>query len=103
MSLEWQDQYLDFILIDLSFWKLNRIFVLTFEYKCDREAHTRYVPPKIKIKGSNVMIDRKISFDQLIKNDLKHMITFEKLQLVKELITQLVTYWIIPILKNIIG
>ena len=49
------------------------------------------------------MIDRKISFDQLIKNDLKHMITFEKLQLVKELITQLVTYWVIPILKNIIG
>ena len=36
------------------------------------------------------MIDEKNFFDQPIKNDIKkHMKTFEKLKLVKEMITQL--------------
>ena len=40
------------------------------------------------MKDYNVMIDEKNFFDQPVK----HMITFEKLQQVKEMITQLIFY-----------
>ena len=34
-------------------------------------------------------------FDQPVKNDKEHMITFERLELVKEMITKLAVYWIV--------
>ena len=36
------------------------------------------------------MLDEKIIFYQQVKIDLEHMITFEKLRVVKEMITRLV-------------
>ena len=47
---------------------------------------------KRKIKYYNVMIDEQNIFDQPVKNDLGHMVTFEKLQLVIEVVTQPVVY-----------
>ena len=38
------------------------------------------------------MIDEQNIFDQPVKNDLGHMVTFEKLQLVIEVVTQPVVY-----------
>ena len=35
------------------------------------------------------MIDGKIFLDEPIKNEIKHMTTFEKLQMVKEMILEL--------------
>ena len=46
------------------------------------------------------MIYGRYFFHQPIKNDIKHMITLERLQLLKEMITQLDVYWTIPILKK---
>ena len=48
------------------------------------------------------MIDGQKCFDQAVRNDLMHMIIFEKLQQVKEMIIQLVVCCTIIISKTII-
>ena len=47
------------------------------------------------------MIDGKKFFDQPIKSYVKYMKKFERLQLVKEMIAQLVAWYVIVISKNI--
>ena len=63
MSTERQNQYLDF-LINSSFQGVNILFLLSFENKGNRIVHKIW----------------------------EHMITFEKIEQVKEMITQLVVY-----------
>ena len=75
--------------IDPSFQGVNRLFVLSFENNAGRTGHTGYFLPNVGIKHYNVMIDRQNFFDHPLKM-IKNVITFEKLQLVKEMITQLV-------------
>ena len=58
VSTERQNQYLDY-LIDPVFQGVNTLFVLSFEYECDRKVHTGYYLSKVEIKDSNVMIDGK--------------------------------------------
>ena len=41
VSIQAPNPYLDF-LIDPSFQGVNRLFVLSFEYKYDRTVHTKY-------------------------------------------------------------
>ena len=48
--------------------------------------------PPVEIKDFNVMITVKMFFDQPIKMMKEHMIIFERLQLVKEMITQPAVY-----------
>ena len=45
-----QNRYLDY-LIDPRFQGVNRLFVLSFENKTDREVHTRYYLPTVEIKN----------------------------------------------------
>ena len=58
VSTERQNQYLDYF-IDPVFQGVNTLFVLSFEYECDRKVHTGYYLSKVEIKDSNVMIDGK--------------------------------------------
>ena len=53
---------------------------------------TKYYIPNIEINHYNVIINGRNFFHQPVKNDLKHMITLERLQLVKEMSTQLAIY-----------
>ena len=69
VSTERQNQYLDF-LVDPSFQGVNRLFVLPFENKGDRKAHTGYYLPNVEIKGHNVLIDGKNFFDQPVKSSM---------------------------------
>ena len=46
----------------------------------------------MEIKDYDVMIDGRNFFDQTVKKILEHMVTFEKLQLVKVMITQMDFY-----------
>ena len=46
------------------------------------------------------MIDGKLFFDQPVKMIKEHMITFEKLQLVKEMITNMITNQLFVYFKN---
>ena len=88
-----QEQYRYFeYLIDPSFQGVNRLFVLSLENRTDRKLHTVYYIPKVEIKDHNFIIDERNFFDRPIKSDLKTLITLERLQLVKEMITQLSVY-----------
>ena len=53
------------------------------------ESYKQFYHLTVKIKDYNVIIDGRIFFDQPVKIDLKHMITLERLQQVKVMITQL--------------
>ena len=64
------NQYLNH-LVDLSFQRVNRLFVLSFENEHDRTSHSEYYLPKVEIKDYNVKIDGKNFFDQPISNDAK--------------------------------
>ena len=55
-------------LIDPTFTKVNKLFVLSFENKDDRTSFLKYYTPKIKIKDFNVVNDGKSIFDTSIKN-----------------------------------
>ena len=54
-------------LIDPTFTKVNRLFVLPFENE-DRISFLKYYLPKVEIKDSNVLIDGKSFFDVTVKN-----------------------------------
>ena len=70
VSTEGLNQYLDF-LINPSFQRVNRLFVLLFENEVDRKVHTGYYLPKVEIKDYIVMIDAKNFFEQPVKSDLR--------------------------------
>ena len=55
-------------LIDPTFTKVNRLFVLSFENEEDRTSFSKYYVPKVEIKDFNVLIDGKIFFDVPVKN-----------------------------------
>ena len=55
-------------LIDPTFTKVNRLFVLLFENENDRTPFSRYYVPNVQIKGFNVLIDVKRFFEMPIKN-----------------------------------
>ena len=61
-----QIRYLDY-LINPSFQGVNRLFVLSFENKVDREVHTGFFLPKVEIKDYNVVINGRNFFDQPVK------------------------------------
>ena len=48
-------------LIDPTFNKVNRLFVLSFKNEDDRASFSKYYTPKVKIKDSSVLIDGKSS------------------------------------------
>ena len=55
-------------LVEPSFQRINRLFVLAFENDTHRTSSKRYNLPRVKIKDYNVMIGGKNRFDQPIKN-----------------------------------
>ena len=85
-------------LIDPTFTKVNRLFVLSFENEEDRTSFSKYYVPKIEIKDFNVLIDGKSFFDVPVKNEE----AYEKIMSIsKIMITQLVIYWTINTSQNI--
>ena len=64
-----QNRYLQY-LINPSFQRVNRIFVLLFENRTDRKVNTKYYIPKVEIKYYNVIIDRENFFDKPTKKSL---------------------------------
>ena len=56
-------------LIDSTFTKVNRLFVLSFENEDDRRSFSKYYVPNVQIKDFNVLIDGKSFFDMAIKNE----------------------------------
>ena len=55
-------------LVDPSFQRVNRLFILAFEDDAQRTAHNSYYLPIVKIKDYNIVINGENFFDQPIKN-----------------------------------
>ena len=70
VSKEVPNQYSRF-LIDPSFQRVTRLFVLSFENEDDRKVSTGYYLPKKEIRYYNVMTDGKNFFDKPVENDLR--------------------------------
>ena len=73
-----QNRYLDF-LIDPSFQVVNRPFVLSFENEIDQKSYKKYYLPTVEIKNYDVMINRRIFFDQTVKNNLRTYYSIRKI------------------------
>ena len=58
-------------LVDPSFQRVNRLFVLSFENENNRRSYSNYYLPKVEVKDYNIMINGKNVFDQPINNDFK--------------------------------
>ena len=56
-------------LIDPTFTKVNRLFVLSFENEDDRTSFSKYYTPSVEVKDLNVLIDGKSFFDTPIRNE----------------------------------
>ena len=54
-------------LIDPTFNKINRLFVLSFENEDDGTSFSKYDTSKVEIKDFNVLIDGKRFFDVPVK------------------------------------
>ena len=63
-------------LIDPTFTKVKRLFVLLFQNENDRTSFSKYYVPNNQIKDLNLLIDGKNIFDTPIKNDEE---TYEKI------------------------
>ena len=62
MTNQTKANYLNY-LIDPTFTKVNRLFVLLFENVKDRTSFSKYYVPKLEIKDFNMLIDGKSFFD----------------------------------------
>ena len=56
-------------LIDPTFTKVNRLFVLSFENENNRTSFSKYYASNVQIKDFNVLINGKSFFDMPIKDD----------------------------------
>ena len=56
-------------LLDSTFTKLNRLFVLSFENENNGTSFFNYYTRKVEIKDFNLLVDGKSFFDTPIKND----------------------------------
>ena len=63
-------------MIDPTFYKVNRLFVLSFENEDDTTSFSKYYTPSVGIKDFNILIDGKSFFVMLIKNKKE---TYEKI------------------------
>ena len=67
MTNQTKTNYLNY-LIDPTFTKINRLFVLSFKNEEDRTSFSKYYVPKVEIKDFNVLIDGKMFFGVPVKN-----------------------------------
>ena len=69
VTVEKQNQYLDW-LINPSFQRVNRLFVLSFEDTNGRTSYKRYYLPLAEIKDFNDVTDGQNCFEQPVKSNL---------------------------------
>ena len=83
-------------LIDPTFTKVNKLFVLSFENEEDRISFSKYYVPIVERKDFNVIIDGKRFADVPVKRHTKKLLALAKI-----MITQLGIYWTMNTFKNI--
>ena len=88
-------------LIDSTFNKVDRLFVLSFENKEDRWFLKKYYTPKVETKDFNMLVDGNIFFFWFADKKQRRSIQKKLWALVKIMITQLVIYWTMNTFQNI--
>ena len=93
-------------LLDSSRQGGKRLFVLAYENtdgdnKASLDSFKKYFLPRIKIENYNIETDERNVYDQSINDSIKQYDKVRKYQQDKVMITQLVGYWILLILKKI--
>ena len=84
--------------LDTSFQGVNRLFVLAFNdvnddaNRVQKDIHRKYFLLRVNITNCNVLIDGRNVYDQPLNDQIKSMMKLARLQLEKEMITQLVAY-----------
>ena len=63
-------------MIDPTFYKVNRLFILSFENEDDTTSFSKYYTPSVGIKDFNILIDGKSFFVMPVKNKKE---TYEKI------------------------
>ena len=58
-------------LVDPSFERMNRLFVLSFENENDKRSCSNCYLPRVEEKDYNIIINGKTFFDLPINNDFK--------------------------------
>ena len=71
-----QNPYLNH-LVEPSFHRVNRLFVLAFENDTQRTSPSGYYLPNVEIKDCNIMINGENVFDQPVKNS---KVTYENIR-----------------------
>ena len=82
------------------------MFVLAYDNKggdnkVSFDSYKNYFLPRVKIENYNTEIDRRNFMINQLMTQLSNMMKSEKYQQDKVMITQLVVYWILLILKRI--
>ena len=68
LTVQEQNQYLDSV-INPSFQRVNRLFVLSFQNNGSRTSYTIYNLPLVEVNCYNVVIDGRNFFEQPVKNN----------------------------------
>ena len=68
MTNQTKTNYLNY-LINPTFTKVNKLFILSLKKEEDRTSFSRNYVPKVEIKDFNVLIDGKSFFDVPVKNE----------------------------------
>ena len=90
MTNQTQNNNLNYV-IDPTFTKFNRLFVLSFKNENDRTSFSKYYVPGVQIKDFNVLIDGKGFFDMPIKMMKKHTNKLSRWE--ETMITRQTIYW----------
>ena len=93
-------------LLDSSYQGVKRLFVLAYnntagDNQVSVDSFKKYFLPRVKIENYKIEIDETSTISQLM-TQLNNTTKLEKYQQAKDMITQLVVYWIFLILKKII-
>ena len=64
-------------MVEPSFQRVNRLFLLAFENDTQRTSHSEYYLPNLEIKNYNVMINGETFFDQPVKDNI---VTYENIR-----------------------
>ena len=95
-------------LLESSYQGVKRLFVLTYYNTEGNDQvsvgfYKKYFLPRVNIENYNIEIDGKTFIISQLMTQLSNATKSEKYQRDKVMITQLVVYWILLILKNITG
>ena len=88
MTNQTKNNYLNY-LIDPTFTKVNRLFVLLFENENDITSFSDYYVPNVQIKDFNVLIDIKSFFDvqqKITKKLLNKLLKWEETMITRQII-----------------